>query len=286
MKVLLAFYICIQVVFGVPAYNPIKDAVKVGVEVVSLGGRVVATGFETAGTGVELLTNTTEEGIKTLNNVTFEVSDVLLELLDNKIEFILCRIFRVCKNLRGRFDLFEEQKTIEELNNSILELASDEPAKGRLLWLFNKDYQTYISQKIQEILCKYGSDHLCTEAEDTIAEDTMAEDTMAEDTMAEDTIAEDTIAEDTIVEDVIAGAGGVIAGAGDVIAGAGDVIAGNGARFLLEAPVKGKATPTVSLAVRKVFSHLTVKVGFAACKLRVWCPDESLQFTPEEATEK
>ena len=112
-----------------------------------------------------------------------------------------------------------------------------------------QNYQTYIIQKIKEILCNYGSDNLCEEFEDVIDDET---------------ITEDAIADDTIVD---------------------DTVAGNEARFLLEIPVKGKATPTVSLAVRKVFSHLTVKVGFAACKLRVWCPDESLEFQSEETVD-
>ena len=39
-----------------------------------------------------------------------------------------------------------------------------------------------------------------------------------------------------------------------------------------------RATLTKSLVVRKLFSHLTVKMGFIMCKLRVWCPDEDLAF--------
>jgi hypothetical protein len=49
----------------------------------------------------------------------------------------------VCKNLRGRFDLVDEQKTIEDLNDAILELATDEPAQGRLLGLFNKVFYIF-----------------------------------------------------------------------------------------------------------------------------------------------
>ena len=45
-----------------------------------------------------------------------------------------------------------------------------------------------------------------------------------------------------------------------------------------EAGDRPRATLTKSLVVRKLFSHLTVKMGFIMCKLRVWCPDEDLAF--------
>ena len=37
-------------------------------------------------------------------------------------------------------------------------------------------------------------------------------------------------------------------------------------------------TPTLAEAVKDLFSHLAVKVGFVACKLRVWCPQIQMKL--------
>ena len=41
---------------------------------------------------------------------------------------------------------------------------------------------------------------------------------------------------------------------------------------------EAKATVTKSLIVRKVFTNLSVRMGTILCQLRVWCPDEQLDF--------
>ena len=37
-------------------------------------------------------------------------------------------------------------------------------------------------------------------------------------------------------------------------------------------------TPTVATGVHKLFDHLTVKIAFVVCKLRIWCPDHDKAF--------
>ena len=39
-----------------------------------------------------------------------------------------------------------------------------------------------------------------------------------------------------------------------------------------------KPTPTVATAVHKLFDHLTTKIAFVVCKLRLWCPDHDKAF--------
>ena len=129
-----------------------------------------------------------------------------------------------------------------------------------------------MTDRIQKTLCSYGSKQFC---EVKPAVDPLA----AVADAAVDPIAAVVDAEvDPIAAVADAAAdplAAVVDAAADPLAA---VVDAANARFYFRAPKKGQATPTLSLAIRKLFSRLAVKVGFVACKLSVWCPDEAKAF--------
>jgi hypothetical protein len=128
---------------------------------------------------------------------------------------------------------------IEKLNAAIEELATDETiTDARTLYILNADYQTYLTNRVKALLCANGEPQFCTEIEDVAAD----------------------LAVDLEVELAV------------------DATEGN-ARFLFN---KHNDTsipkPTVATGVHKLFDHLTIKIAFVVCKLRIWCPDHDKAF--------
>jgi len=206
----------------------IKAAINAGVGIAGAVGKGAAGLLDLTADTVDVLSQKADESVAFVGDVTIGTSDTILELLDLKIEFILCNIFRVCDK-RGDDETVasifsSSSSSFEDINARILDLFTDEPiiGQGRLFTVY-QDQRAYMMKKIKELLCKYKSEQFCEESE---AESTPR------------------------------------------------------ARFV---PIESegdeeKATLTANLVIRKFFSHLSVKLGFLLCKLRVWCPDEDLAF--------
>ena len=155
-----------------------------------------------------------------------------------------------------------------------------------------------MTDRIQKTLCSYGSKQFCeASAEVKTAVDPLAAvaDAAADPLAAVVDAAADPLA--AVVDAAADPLAAVVDAAADPLAAVADaaadplaavvdaaadplaaVVDAANARFYFRAPKKGQATPTLSLAIRKLFSRLAVKVGFVACKLSVWCPDEAKAF--------
>ncbi|XP_023342912.1 uncharacterized protein LOC111712509 [Eurytemora carolleeae] len=245
--------VILQVTTGSPTVSLVLDTAA---NVTAVLGEGVALGFDGAGNLTKHFVNKTEKLQLYVKNKTASTTDNILELLDLKMEFIMCNMFQVCtKNTSDETDApggrsgLNQVNRLTELNNLILAEATDEVVEDERLFFPVENQKDYIKNKIKKLLCKYTDDKWCEKAPEEAPEEATEEAPEAR-LFFNTKPAEN--ATEAAVDDT--------------------------SEASTDETTKPTATLTKSLFIQKLFSHLSIKMGFVLCNLRVWCPDEELAF--------